>query len=117
MSKIGVIYFIDKNRFSPVKDVIDRLDKKQQDKISRAIYPITEFGLGTHLRNTRKITGTELWEIRILGRDSIRVIYAIEIKGFILILNVFIKKTQKTPYKEIKIAENRLRDFRTRNKY
>ena len=115
MSKIVVIYFVDTNNRSPVKEFIDKLSKKQQDKIMRAIYPIVEFGIGTHLRNTKKLGDTDLWEIRILGKDSIRIIYALEIRNAILVLHVFVKKSQKTPTREIGIAERRLHEFRSRN--
>jgi len=111
-----VIYYVDANTHSPVKEFIDSLSGKQQDKIMRAIYPITEFGIGNHLRNTKKLSGTDLWEIRILGKDSMRIIYALEIQSAILILHIFIKKNQKTPTKEIKIAERRLYEFRSRNR-
>lgn len=115
MSKMTVIYYVDTKNRSPVKEFIDSLNEKQQDKIVRAIHPITEFGIGTHLRNTKKLTGTDLWEIRILGKDSIRIIYALEIQDVILILHIFVKKSQKTPMKEIGVAERRLHEFRSRN--
>jgi hypothetical protein len=59
MSKMIVIYYKDANTRSPVKEFIDSLNEKQQDKIMRAIYPIVEFGIGTHLRNTKKLSGTD----------------------------------------------------------
>lgn len=117
MSEIIVIYFVDRNNRSPVKEFIDKLNKKQQDKIVRAIYPIVEFGIGTHLRNTKKLSGTDLWEIRTLGKDSLRIIYALEIRDAILILHAFVKKNQKTPTREIAIAEKRLREFKSRYRY
>lgn len=116
MRKMIVIYYVDANARSPVKDFIDSLNEKQQDKIVRAIYPIAEFGIGTHLRNTKKLSGTDLWEIRILGKDSIRIIYVLELRNAILVLHIFIKKSQKTPTNEIKIAERRLQEFRSRNR-
>ena len=117
MSKMTVIYYVDSKSRSPVKDFIDSLGEKQQDKVIRAIYPIAEFGIGTHLRNTKKLTGTDLWEIRILGQDSIRIIYALQIRDVILILHIFTKKTQKTPPKEIATADRRLQDYISRKNY
>lgn len=49
----------------------------------------------------KKLTGTSLWEIRILGGDSIRIFYVtMKIKTFFL-LHAFKKKSQKTPSKEL----------------
>ena len=54
----------------------------------------------------------EIWELRPL-RD--RILFAhFENNSFIL-LSVFVKQTQKTPRKEIKRAENLLKDFRKRS--
>lgn len=115
MSKITVIYFVDTNNRSPVKEFIDKLSKKQQDKIMRAIYPVEEFGIGTHLRNTKKLIGTDLWEIRILGKDSMRIIYALEIRNAILILHVFVKKSQRALAKKAKTTQARICELEGQN--
>ena len=66
---------------------------------------------GSH---AKKLTGTDLWELRILGSDSIRVLYmAVEQKSFLL-LHGFKKKTFTTPKKELKLAIDRLKDYRSR---
>lgn len=61
-----------------------------------------------------KIEGTSLWEIRILGKDNIRTIYAIPGEKIVLILHGFIKKKQKTPLKHIEIALKRYKDWKER---
>lgn len=109
-----VLYYVDCRGNNPVKEFIDSLSVAQQRKVLRAIQPVIEFGIGSHLRNTKKLVGTPLWEIRVLGKDNIRMFYAIEIKGIVLILNGFIKKSQKTPNKEIQLAMNRLEDAKLR---
>lgn len=54
----------------------------------------------------------KLWEIRMTGRDGIgRAIYAARTGKLLTVLHVFIKKTQKTPRKNIEIAHERLRSF------
>lgn len=65
---------------------------------------LQEYGLSAIIPNVKKLSGTPLWEIRILGQDNIRILYVTIEKNAILVLHGFIKKKQKTPPKEIKIA-------------
>ena len=52
--------------------------------------------------------GDKLWEIRASGRDGIaRGIYIVATRKSIVVLHVFIKKTQKTPSRSILIAIKR----------
>ena len=59
--------------------------------------------------------GTNLWEIRILGKDNIRAIYALIYNNQILIVHGFIKKSQKTPVKDINLSLARYKDWEKRN--
>ncbi len=57
-----------------------------------------------------------LWEIRIKGTSGIaRALFFIKNKE-IIILHVFIKKTQKTPPKAITLARQRLQDYELHKK-
>jgi len=99
---------------SPINDFILSLDLKAQSKVRDAIKLLHGFGIGLGLPHVKKLTGTELWELRILGGDSVRILYiAVSGRNFLL-LHGFKKKKDRTPPKEIKIAENRLAEFRSR---
>lgn len=111
MDKTSVIYYISSTRANPVKEFIDSLTEKQQRKLTRVISYIEEYGLTVVIPHVKKLTGTSLWEIRILGRDNIRVLYAGIDSNSILLLHGFIKKSQDTPRKEIETALNRLTDW------
>ena len=55
-----------------------------------------------------KSLGAKFWEIRISGRDGIaRGIYIYASGKKIIVLHVFMKKTQKTPSASLAIAEKR----------
>ncbi len=98
----------------PVREFILSLEIKGQSKVRDSIKLLREFGIRLGLPHVKKLTGTELWELRILGSDSIRILYiAITGKNFLL-LHGFKKKKDKTPPKEIKVAEDRLAEFRAR---
>lgn len=52
----------------------------------------------------------KLWEMRLKGRDGIaRAIYVAQTGKQLLVLHVFIKKTEKTPRRALKTAAERLR--------
>lgn len=99
---------------SPVKNFINSLDEKAQAKIYGIIELLKLSGTSLGGPHLKKLAGTSFWEIRILGSDSIRILYiAVEIKTFIL-LHGFKKKKQKTDQKEIKIATDRLNEYKSR---
>jgi len=55
--------------------------------------------------------GDKLWEIRASGRDGIsRGIYVAVKDRRIVVLRIFIKKTEKTPSQEIDLAKQRARE-------
>lgn len=111
-----VILYRSRSGDYPVLQFIDSLEIKAQSKIQDTIKLLREFGIRLGLPHVKKIMGTNLWELRVLGSDSIRVLYvAMTGKTFVL-LHGFKKKRDKTPPKEIRIAENRLAEFESRAK-
>ena len=58
----------------------------------------------SHIRSL----GRKLWEVRVSGRDGIaRGIYVLAAGNKIIVLNIFIKKTQQTPEKNLRLAIQR----------
>lgn len=108
---IKVTYYISDQGENPTKKFIESLTEKQQRKIIRVLTYIKEYGLTTAIPHIKKLTGSPLWEIRILGQDNIRVFYASVVSDSILLLHGFIKKSQQTPQKEISKALARLADW------
>lgn len=58
----------------------------------------------------RKVT-KELFEIRVTQDGTYRGFYAYLKGRYVVILHFFQKKTQKTPLKSIKVAEQRLKQY------
>ena len=55
----------------------------------------------------------KLWELRLKGRDGIaRSIYVTASGERVIVLRTFVKKTQKTPPREIDIALARMKEVR-----
>ncbi|KKU46134.1 MAG: Toxin-antitoxin system, toxin component, RelE family [Microgenomates group bacterium GW2011_GWA2_46_7] len=110
-----LIFYSNERGDEPVREFLDKLSKPAREKTIRAITPLVEFGIGSHVLNTKKLIGYPLWEVRVLGKDSIRIFYAIAIANRILILHGFIKKSQKTSTREINLALKRLYDWSSRH--
>lgn len=113
-SNYQLLYYISPANQNPVSDFLDSLSAKQQSKIIRVLTNIKEYGLGSVTTHTKKLSGSPLWEIRILGSDNIRVIYAIPIQNIVLLLHGFIKKSPKTPQKELDKSLERLKEYQNR---
>ena len=63
------------------------------------------------LRHVRPL-GRKLYEMRFHGRDGIaRAIYVASSGRRLIVLRVFVKKTAKTPQREIEIARKRTKEI------
>jgi phage-related protein len=60
-----------------------------------------------------KSLGDKLWELRVMGRDGIaRAIYVTATGRRLVIVRIFVKKTQKTPQRELELARQRAKEIR-----
>jgi phage-related protein len=54
----------------------------------------------------------KLWEMRLRGRDGIaRSVYVTAAGKRVVVLRTFVKKTQKTPRRELKLAKERAKEI------
>lgn len=109
--KWKVIYFTSKSGDNPVSGFLDSLPGKQQAKILKIFEYIRNHGFQAIAPPIRKLSGTPMWEIRVLGRDNIRVIYIVPRKQTVFALHGFVKKTPKTPRRKIQTALERYREW------
>jgi phage-related protein len=73
---------------------------------------IEDFGLDRVREPHVKHVHGSLWEIRLKGRDGIsRALYVTAVGRRVVVVRVFIKKTQKTPNREIELALKRAKDL------
>jgi phage-related protein len=72
---------------------------------------IEEFGLERVREPHVKHLAGPLWEMRLKGRDGIsRAIYVTAVSQRVVVVRVFIKKTEKTPNREIELALRRAKE-------
>jgi len=54
-----------------------------------------------------------IWEMRLKGRDGIsRALYVTAVGQRVVVVRVFVKKTQKTPQSEIELAVKRAKEIK-----
>lgn len=71
-----------------------------------------EFGANLGMPHTQSMSNG-LFELRVKGKEGIaRVFYCTRVGQRIIMLHGFVKKSQKTPPKELKIARERLAEVR-----
>ena len=71
-----------------------------------------EFGANLGMPHTRALRDG-LFELRVKSKEGIaRVFYCTVIEHKIVVLHSFVKKTQKTPLKELQIARVRLQEVK-----
>lgn len=81
-------------------------------RLSRIVDLIEGHGLEKLREPLVKHLDKELWEIRVSGRDGIsRAIYVTASGMRVFIVRVFIKKSQKTPPREIRLARQRAKEI------
>lgn len=113
MDKWKVIYYISPTGDNPVKEFLN-IHIRAKVKAIRILSHLEEYGLLSIIPYVKKLTGTPLWEIRILGKDNVRILYVSRKEKRILLLHAFEKKKDKTPKKEIDTALNRLAEIERR---
>ena len=73
-----------------------------------------EFGANLGMPHTKALDGG-LFELRVKGKEGIaRVFFCTKIGKKIIMLHSFVKKSQKTPKNELRIAKSRMSEV-TRN--
>ncbi len=116
MDKFEVEFYTKDNGEKPAKDFILSLDIRIRAKVLGIIEILEE--KGNQLREPySKHLVDGIFEIRgKVGTDIARVLYFFYYGKKIIITNGFVKKTQETPKREIKLAKSYRKDYLERVK-
>ena len=115
-----IIFYKDKNGYSEIEEYLQLLALKRYSnkdckikftKITTYIDLLSEKGLTLGEPYIKHIDG-EIWELRPL-RD--RILFCYWDNNKFILLHQFMKKTQKTPLKEIENAKRKLEDYKRRS--
>ena len=96
-----------------VDEEVAVLSADMRARLVRLTELIEQIGFEALPRDSVKHLEDRLWELRMTGRDGIsRAIYVTATGRPMVILRVFVKKTQKTPPREIEVARRRAKEMR-----
>ena len=111
MEKFNIEFYTKENGEKPAKDFLLSLDKKMRAKLSGILAIMEEYG--SELREPySKYLEDGIFELRgKVGNNISRVMYFFYVGNRIILTNGFIKKTQKTPRKELELAKQYKKDF------
>ncbi|WP_372523249.1 type II toxin-antitoxin system RelE/ParE family toxin [Sulfuricaulis sp.] len=108
--KLNAVFYRSANGNEPVRDWLKGLLKQDRKAIGEDIaYVQFKWPIGKprvdHLRGS-------IWEVRTsLGNRVARTLFAV-VRGQMVLLHAFIKKTQQTPSEAIDLAEKRFKEWR-----
>lgn len=105
LPKFKVIFFEKNDGTAPAEEFLLSLDIKMRAKLAKEIALLQD--VGNELREPySKHLDDGIFELRAQqGSNISRVLYFFVINEKIILTNGFIKKTQKTPAKEIRLAK------------
>ena len=99
----------------PVQDHLDTLSDKQATKVVWVLRIVRDLSPVPSNYFKKLVNTDDIWEVRVdVGRNTFRLLGFVAGRELIILTNSFQKKSQKTPPKEIKLAERRKRDYLSR---
>ena len=102
---------------SPIIDFLDSLSGKQAQKITWVLGIIEESRIVPRQYFKKLINTDNIWEVRVISSSNIfRLLGFFDGNNLVILTNGFVKKTQKTPKKEIKLAEKRKKGYLERKR-
>lgn len=105
-----VIFFREKSGREPIAEFLDGLPEKPLGKIFRDIETLAKHPHDLREPYAKHLEGS-LWELRTRFSTNVyRIIYCIRDEKIIL-LHGFVKKTQKTPLRDLEIARRRYKEL------
>ncbi|HED36951.1 MAG TPA: type II toxin-antitoxin system RelE/ParE family toxin [Ignavibacteria bacterium] len=112
-----IIFYKTPKGNNPVKDFLNTLTDKQAKKVAWVLRLVRDLNFVPKEYLKKLVNTNDIWEIRVQSGSNIFRILCFFDKGNLIVLtNGFAKKTQKTPVKEIELAEKRKQEYLIRNK-
>lgn len=107
-----VIFYRTADGKCPARELLDSLSGKAAQKVAWVLSLVEDLDVvpSTYFK---KLVGTEeIWECRIqLGSHAYRIFCFFDGRAVVVLTHGFIKKTQKTPQRELERAEAYRRDY------
>jgi len=99
----------------PIDVFLDSLSGKQAQKVAWTLQLIEEIQIVPAKYFKKLVNTDDIWEVRIqAGNNIFRLLGFLDGESLVILNHAFQKKTQKTPKKEIQIAETRKKNYLNR---
>ena len=109
LARWRIVFYEDVRGRNPVQEYLDQLPVQEQVEAEEAFALMREFGILLGMLHARPVTGhAPLWELR---PGANRIFYFAHTGRQFVLLHAFRKQSQKTPEREIRLAERRLAQF------
>ena len=114
MTKYAIEFYKTEAGKSPAKEFVLALDTKMKAKILRVFDMLEKNGPEVRMPHTEMLEDG-IFEIRAKqGSDITRLLYFFRVGRKIIVTNGFVKKTQRTPLREIETAKRYRADYERR---
>lgn len=96
----------------PVREFVDEQQEEVREKVFFDLERLVRFHVKLGPPYTEKVEGRDFWELRTKVRGNIyRTFYFARTGRKFVLLHAIQKKSQKTPKKELDVAEERMKDY------
>lgn len=96
----------------PVEEFVKKQQPQARSKVAHNVRLLRQYGNLLGLPHSRTL-GRKLYELRIRGREEIRIFYCFVGQRTIYLLHAFKKQKKETPQKELDLALSRIKDLTT----
>ncbi len=97
----------------PVREYLDSLRVREFAAVRKDLDLLEMYGIQLGAPAVKHLEG-KVWELRTRGQAEHRVLYVAVSGQRLIMLHAFMKKTQRTPRREIETAQRRLADCEQR---
>ena len=111
----AIVFYRTESGGCPIEEFLDALTSHQARKVVWVLQLIEELDV-VPVQYFKKLVNTDgIWEVRVpFGGNIFRLLGFLERGNVVSLTHGFQKKTQETPRKEIKLAENRKKEYLNR---
>ena len=107
MDRFKCVYYQTVSGRLPVKEFIDSLHMRTQQKYFEVVKLLEDYGQRLPFPHSDYLGG-DIYELRFVGAEGqVRILYFFFDQAKIILTNGFVKKTQRTPRKELTLAKER----------
>jgi phage-related protein len=110
MLRFQAEFYEEKGRY-PVSDFLESLPMKAKAKAAQFISLLEEKGTGMPYKYCKKLTHSELWELKVNYRTNTYRIFFFYHGRDIILLHGISKKTDETPKGDLELSEKRMREW------